>query len=254
MPSLKNKPRILLVEDSILSRKIAVRVIENFGCEADTAENGREALEKASVNAYDLIIMDMFMPEMDGGDSAIEIRRNGVKTPIVALSANPVTPEERIRYGFNDSMLKPISSTEVNRILSLFCHLEKSDETLTSSPAPGADVSVFDEAGALEFAGGSRTVLTQMITMYIESTEKTIDRLSLHLDSYDLQKAKSAAHLIKGESKVMCVKKVFATATEIEEAAKAGDRGKCLSLIPELRSNFSEFNESLNPIRKIIPG
>ena len=250
MEPLKNKPRVLLVEDSILSTKIAVRIIENCGCETDTAENGREALEKASANAYDLIIVDMFMPEMNGGDASIEIRKNGVKTPIVALSANPVTPEERIRYGFNDSIMKPISNTEVSRILSLYCLPEKPHEARTPTHAPDSGVSVFDEAEALEFAGGSRTVLTQMITMYIEGTGKNIDRLSLHSDSCDLQKAKSAAHLIKGESKVMGVKKVFSTATEIEEAAKAGDREKCLSLIPELRKNFSEFNESLNPIRK----
>ena len=249
MDPLKNKPRILLAEDSILSRKIAVRIIENCDCKTDTAENGREAVEKASSNAYDLIIMDMFMPEMNGGDASIEIRKNGVKTPIVSLSANPVTPEERIQYGFNDSIMKPISNTEVNRLLSIYCHREKMEEVQTSPPPPAADISVFDEAGALEFAGGNRTLLTEMITMYVEGTGKNIDRLSSHLDSCDLQKAKSAAHLIKGESKSLGARKVFSTAAEIEEAAKAGDRGKCLSLIPELRSNFSEFTESLNPFR-----
>ena len=253
MEPLKNKPRVLLVEDSILSTKIAVRIIENCGCETDTAENGREALEKASANAYDLIIMDMFMPDMNGGDSAMEIRKNGVKTPIVVLSANPVTPEERIRYGFNDSMLKPISTTEVNRMVSTYCHLEKQHDARASMTAPGAGALVFDEAGALEFAGGSRTVLAEMITLYTEGTGKNIDTLALHLESCDMQKAKSAAHLIKGESKAMGVKKVFSTAAEIEEAAKAGDRGKCLSLTLELRNNFSEFNESLNSVRK-YPG
>ncbi|MFA6290576.1 MAG: response regulator [Victivallales bacterium] len=250
MDPLKNRPRILLAEDSALSRKIVVRIIENCGCEIDTAENGREALEKASANKYDLIVVDMFMPEMDGGDASMEIRKRGVKTPIVALSANPVTPEEQTRYGFNDSILKPVSNTEVNRILSLYCHLEKPHEARASTQVPVPDVSVFDEAGALEFAGGSRTLLTQMITMYVDGTEKNIDKLFSHSDSYDLQKAKSAAHLIKGESKAMGVNKVFSTAADIEEAAKAGDREKCLSLIPELKKNFSEFNDSLKPVRK----
>ena len=250
METLKNKPKILLAEDSLLSRKIAVRIIENCGCETDTAENGREALEKAAANSYDLIIMDMFMPEMDGGDAAAEMRKKGIKTPIVALSANQVTSEEQTQYGFNDSILKPISNTEVSRILSAYCHFGKPPEDLVSPSAPGADVSVFDEASALEFAGGSRTVLTEMITIYTESTGKNIDRLALHLDSYDLQKAKSAAHLIKGEAKSLGVKKVFSTAAEIDEAAKSGDREKCLALLPELRKNFSEFNESLTSIRK----
>jgi CheY-like chemotaxis protein/HPt (histidine-containing phosphotransfer) domain-containing protein len=250
MEPLKNKPRILLVEDSLLSRKIAVRIIENCGCEADTAENGRDASEKVSANTYDLIIMDMFMPEMNGGDAATEIRKKGINTPIVALSANPVTPEEQNQYGFNDSLMKPISSTEVKRILSRYCHLEKPDEGRDSTPPPAADLSVFDEKGALEFAGGSRTVLTEMITLYIDGTKRNIDQLSSHLDSHDLQKAKSAAHLIKGESKSLGVKKVFSCAAEIEEAAKAGDREKGLSLIPELRNNFSEFNEALNSTGK----
>ncbi len=250
MESLINKPRILLAEDSALSRKIAVRIFENCGCETDTVENGMEALEKASANKYDLIVVDMFMPEMNGGEASIEIRKKGVKTPIVVLSANPVTPEEQIRYGFNDSILKPVSNTEVNRMLSLYCRPGKTHEAWTSTHADVSDASVFDEAGALEFAGGSRTLLTQMITMYVDGTEKNIDSLASHSNSYDLQKAKSAAHLIKGESKAMGVKKVFSTAAEIEDAAKAGDREKCLSLIPELKKNFTEFNDSLKPVRK----
>lgn len=245
-----SKPKILLAEDSSLSRKIAVRIIENCGGETDTAENGREALEKASSNAYDLIIMDMFMPEMNGGDSAIEIRKIGVKTPIVALSANPITQEEQQQYGFNDSMLKPVSNTEVTRILSTYCKTGGTDSSGKPTPASGIDFSVFDESGALEFAGGSRTVLTQMITLYIEGTKKNIDNLKSHLDSCDLQKAKSAAHLIKGEAKSMSVTKVFSTASEIEVAAMSGDREKCLSMLPALRKYFSEFVESLDIVHR----
>ena len=73
MESVINKPRILLAEDSLLSRKIAVRILENCGCQTDTAENGMEVLEKASSNVYDLIIVDMFMPGMNGGDATVEI-------------------------------------------------------------------------------------------------------------------------------------------------------------------------------------
>lgn len=250
MEAVKNKPRILLAEDSILSRKIAVRVIENCDCEIDTAENGREAFEKASANAYDLIIMDMFMPEMNGGEASVEIRKTGIKTPIVALSANPVTPEERIQYGFNDSMLKPVSKTEIARILSLYCNPRETGDAPASISNAGTDDSLFDEAGALEFAGGNRAVLTEMLRIYVECTGKNILDLSSHLDSCDLQKAKSAAHLIKGESKAMCAKMIFQVSSEIEEAAKDGDRGKCRSLVPELEKSFSRFKESLNSTRK----
>ena len=177
MEPLRNKPRILIAEDSVLSRKIAVRIIENCGCETDTAGNGREAFEKASTNAYDLIIMDMCMPDMDGGDSAMEIRKAGIKTPIVALSANTITAEEQIRYGLNDSMLKPISNSELNRVLALYCHLEKHNEAMMPISATRTHASVFDQAGALVFAGGSRTLLTRMITMCIEGTGQNIDRL-----------------------------------------------------------------------------
>jgi HPt (histidine-containing phosphotransfer) domain-containing protein len=143
-------------------------------------------------------------------------------------------------------MLKPISTTEVNRMISTYCH-----NGWASMTALGANAPIFDEAGALEFASGNRTVLTEMITLYIKGTEKNIDMIALHLESCDMQKAKSAAHLIKGESKAMGVRKVFSTAAKIEEAAKAGDREKCLSLTLELRSNFTEFNESLNSAKNI---
>jgi len=83
----QNKMKILLAEDSALSRKLALKMIEHCGHDADSAEDGRQAVEKACSCSYDLILMDMFMPGLDGGEAALEIRSKGASTPIVALCA-----------------------------------------------------------------------------------------------------------------------------------------------------------------------
>jgi CheY-like chemotaxis protein len=114
-PSLE----LLLAEDNVFNRKLIQGLFKRLGCEIDLASNGMEAVEMARKKHYDVIFLDLLMPEMDGLQAVREIRREGSTVPVIALTGvdNDATRKEAIRAGFNDYLLKPASEESLRRIL-----------------------------------------------------------------------------------------------------------------------------------------
>lgn len=114
--------RILLVEDNLANQTLALMILTRFGCHADVALNGREAVSAWQAKQYDLILMDCQMPEMDGFTATREIRRQegpGRRTPIVALTANALEEERQkcFEAGMDDHLAKPFRRSDLKRML-----------------------------------------------------------------------------------------------------------------------------------------
>jgi len=110
---------ILLVEDNIFNRKLAQNLFKSLGFEIDLAENGKEAVKMASEKSYDIIFMDMLMPEMDGLQAITEIRKLEIEVPVVAVTAveNPDTRSTAEALGVEDYLLKPATTDQIMEIL-----------------------------------------------------------------------------------------------------------------------------------------
>lgn len=121
LPKENEKPltdiHILLVEDNLMNVLVAQRYLERWGAAIDVALNGQEALEKLDVNKHKLVLMDLHMPVMDGYESSSRMRKNGVTTPIIALTANlPDEIAQRVKEaGINDMVIKPFLPDELYR-------------------------------------------------------------------------------------------------------------------------------------------
>jgi CheY-like chemotaxis protein len=123
----KNNERhmhILLAEDNLVNQKVALMVIQKMGFTADVAPNGKVAVEKFSENQYDLILMDIMMPEMDGLEATrlireIEKQRGGKRTRIVALTANAMKDDKEkcFEAGLDDYISKPFKPADLERIV-----------------------------------------------------------------------------------------------------------------------------------------
>jgi CheY-like chemotaxis protein len=117
--------RVLVVDDDAISRTVAARLVERAGATADTATNGREAIEAAELIRYDLVLVDCQMPVMDGFEAVAELRtrqRRGARVPIVALTAYD-EPEDRARCaraGFDEVVRKPLTRGEVERLFATY--------------------------------------------------------------------------------------------------------------------------------------
>ncbi len=133
-PALANLIRVLVAEDNSVNQMVAVRLLERLGCRVDVAGNGAEAVQMATRLPYHLIFMDCHMPEMDGFDATVEIRRRETEVglmpmPIVALTAS-VLQEDRDRCvsaGMNDIIGKPVQPSELAHVLRRFAPKEVPD-------------------------------------------------------------------------------------------------------------------------------
>jgi two-component system, sensor histidine kinase len=115
--------RVLLVEDNPVNREVAQALLENSGCDVDTAANGHEALKSHASGEYEVIFMDCQMPEMDGFEAAAEIRRreagSGRRVPIIALTANAIEGdrEQCLAAGMDDYLPKPFTAAQMRSAL-----------------------------------------------------------------------------------------------------------------------------------------
>jgi signal transduction histidine kinase/CheY-like chemotaxis protein len=123
--SLDSKYAVLLVEDNAMNIKVAKRLLESLGCNVDVAQNGKIGWEKAAINKYQMIFMDLQMPVMDGFESASHIRASGgasCQSPIIALTANTSSADRDrcAEVGMDDFLSKPINKLDLANTLKMF--------------------------------------------------------------------------------------------------------------------------------------
>ena len=119
LQSLPDNLNILLVEDNIINQKVGQSIFKNIGYEIDLASNGSQALEMVKKKEYDIIFMDLFMPEMDGFEAATSIRKFGIETPIIAMSAD-IDDQRRAdakKAGMTEFLAKPAKIETVKQLL-----------------------------------------------------------------------------------------------------------------------------------------
>jgi CheY-like chemotaxis protein len=114
--------RVLLVEDNPINAMLARALLTREGCEVDHVLSGKEAINAVKIVAFDLIFMDMRMPGLSGEDTAKLLRAEGVRTPIVALTANAFDDDKAacLAAGMDDFLVKPLSPDALRACLTRF--------------------------------------------------------------------------------------------------------------------------------------
>ena len=114
---------VLVVEDNLVNQKVAVKMLQRMGHQVSVADDGLKALKILNTNGFDIIFMDMQMPNMDGLTATKEIRNRGVMTPIVAITANAMQGDRErcLQAGMNDFVSKPIKRDIIRNMISKYC-------------------------------------------------------------------------------------------------------------------------------------
>lgn len=228
-PTLGETPfhgRVLIAEDNAVNRRVAIALLERFGLEIDVAENGRLAVSRALAGDYDLIFMDMQMPELDGIEATREIRAAGgarAEVPIVAMTAGVLdgVRERALAAGINDYLTKPVLPGQLERMLSRF--LTATPET--RQPAINAtDLGSLDEAlidpevlAEIKSALGSKMV-DELVQLYRQQVPERLAELDAAVSGDGMTLAEQA-HRLKGESSGLGLNRVTTMATALERDA-----------------------------------
>jgi CheY-like chemotaxis protein len=127
--------KVLVIEDSLDIQVLVTEYLKHLNADIDLADNGRIGIEKALKNDYDILLMDISMPELDGFQATMLLRQKGYKKPIVAMSAHAMNEEKElaIKVGFNDYITKPMSKTDLIAKLSSYLNDNKSKENYKKS-------------------------------------------------------------------------------------------------------------------------
>ena len=222
--------RILVAEDHPFNRKLCQLMLDNFGARADWAFNGREAVEKFKPGGYDAIIMDCNMPEMDGFEATIGIRRaeaemnTGRRVRIIALTANALVGERErcLAVGMDDYISKPFTTQQL--YAALLAAVPPADAEKQFHPARLEQLCKELERSAV--LGMAREFLDALPGRFIE-----IHRLQAADQWKELNRA---AHALKGLVAMFGLQPLADTFRSLEEAADPADRQRVQSLVASL--------------------
>ncbi|MDH5546635.1 MAG: response regulator [Gammaproteobacteria bacterium] len=212
-PSLKG--RVLLVEDSPDIQRLVSMLLRKTGVEVVCADNGREGVEKALTEDFDLVLMDIQMPVMDGVEAAKTLRATGTEMPIIAMTAN-VFEEERRAYqaaGMNDHVSKPIDKS-----------------TFYSS------ITRFLEEGEMNHvAADDQDEFNAMVEKFKLRLRTYLEEMSVCLKQNNIQDLALKSHTIKGLGGSFGFPEVTTLAADLNQYAKQGDLSKMETALSKLR-------------------
>jgi PAS domain S-box-containing protein len=222
------KYRILLTEDNVINQKIALRMLSHGPYIVDTAVTGTEALEKLSKNPFDLVLMDIQMPDMDGFMVTSEIRKSDSSyknIPIIAITAHALIGdrEKCINAGMDDYLTKPILSEELIRKINSLLNI-----TVTGKPAaenfPSPIKSrIFDFNHLNNMSVGETGFRNELIQTFIEDLTNRIKNLEVYLETKDYVSIGKEAHTIKGAGSSVGATEIASLALAVEISARAND-------------------------------
>jgi PAS domain S-box-containing protein len=260
---------VLLVEDNAVNRKLASRLLERMGHRVSEAHNGAIAVAMTAERAYDLVLMDMQMPVMDGREATQIIRAraragDGVRVPIIALTANAMSGDRErcLEAGMDDYVSKPIEVTALTAAINRVIGGRHAETAAPAAPvaaindqvATAATVEqVYNRREALARTCDDTELLAQIIDIFIEETPALMTQLAGFLDNGDCAGAFSAAHAIKGSSGNLSAGKASTAARCVEQAARAGDLTGARAALPALRLAVTELLAILAGERAAAP-
>jgi two-component system, sensor histidine kinase and response regulator len=204
-------------------------VVEHLGYEAVIASNGRRAVELFADGAFDLVLMDVQMPEMDGFAATAQVRAmeaaSGRHTPVLAVTAYAMQGDRErcLAAGMDGYVVKPLTSRELAETIRRFFPGEPVVEP--PEPAFGGRAAAWDAALTLERLGGDENLLAEVVEIFVEGAPRRLADLRAAMEQREAETAARIAHSLKGEFGYLGIAGVAERARQMETLARAGDFG-----------------------------
>jgi two-component system, sensor histidine kinase and response regulator len=243
--------KVLVAEDNAVNLTLARRLLEKHGHTVVTAENGREALERIGRESFDLVLMDVQMPEMGGLEVTSAIRQKetveGGHLPIIALTAHAMKGDREmcLSAGVDDYLTKPIRTDDFFAALERIRRGVPTQQASKPEPEQRSSSVAFDLNAALERVDGDRALLQEIARLFEEECPKLMAEIHVALEKGDASALEHQAHTLKGSSANLGAHGTSHAAAELEQSARAGDLARSREILENLEREIALLHQAL---------
>ena len=247
---------ILVAEDIESNQMLMKALLGKMGLKMTFANNGKEAVDKVNSQNFDLVLMDINMPQMDGYEATRTMRNNGIKIPIVALTSNAMEGDRKkcIEAGCDDYLPKPVIHTKLVAILNKF--LRKTDSTEgTKLVETSSSITQTDDAGDNEAiinwatvvaVGMDEQMIKEIMPTYLANNREHLQKLILAVKAASATEIVSHAHAIKGMGRNLGVTQLSRVTLQLETMARQGDLSKTEELLKSILFEFDRVEKFIS--------
>lgn len=264
--------RILLAEDGVVNQQVAAGLLEMWGHQVVVAEDGRKALEAWIQDSFDVILMDVQMPEMDGIEATAAIRQReqdtGEHMPIIAMTANAMKGDREhcLNAGMDDYVAKPVDVEQLYKALVKVAPDARDTRSVTAQtpgesssepsdehsdgdgPQPVSDVFSFE--AALERVPNGMEAVKQLAPILLTECAKHLESIHEGLAENDPVKVRRGGHTIKGAADIFAASRVVAAAKIVEQLGRDNDLTSAESAVAELEAEVSVLHQAVTAALK----
>jgi PAS domain S-box-containing protein len=240
--------KILLAEDNLINQKVAIRTLNSAGYDVDAVMNGEQAVRAHTQHHYDLILMDVQMPDVDGFAATKMIRalpEPKSKIPIIAITAHALIGdrEKCIEAGMDEYVAKPMVAREIIRLIDHFLKVNYSENKNVKDDV--YDLRLFDFERLKQISLGDDAFEKDLLTDYLIDAEHKLETLRELHSNGEIKKIVDLAHTLKGSSYSVGAKLVGDESLGIEISARNNDLGNIEERLPKLSKSIRETREVL---------
>ena len=264
--------RVLLCDDNLINQKVATRLLQQMGYRSTIAGNGLEALAAIERSPFDLVFMDIMMPEMDGLEATRQIRarqKNHAQHPnfkspmiIVAMTASamPGDRDKCLAAGMDDYLSKPVRPEDVRTIVErwgptatvaepIACIDSATTTTkiMTAHNTPMNDLPPVDMDRLNEFTEGNPENLTELVSLYVQQTTQQLEQLEVAVKSGNAPDIRRLAHSCAGASATCGMRRIVVPLRELERQGSEGQLNQADELCAQTIKEFELIRSALSP-------
>jgi PAS domain S-box-containing protein len=232
--------RILVAEDNLMNQKLVLRLLEKWGHRPSLARNGREAYEATARENFDLVLMDVQMPEWSGLEATEAIRERekarGGHVPILAMTAHAMKGDRErcLEAGMDGYVSKPLDARELYETINAF--------------GDGDKPMLLDERGLLAGVAGDRKLLRELVQIFLADSPPRLDAIRRAVARGDAPALASAVHSLKSSVGVFSKGGVFEAARALETQARESDLRGAQKSLARLEREMAQLTESLESL------
>ena len=242
--------KLLLAEDNPINQKVILKILSSAGFNATPTINGSEALAEYTQNDYDLILMDIQMPEMDGLEVTAHIRKmNKPKkdVPIIAITAHALIGdrEKCLKSGMNEYISKPIKSFELLKMIDKLLKVDSIDEKQKVETMSASNDLYLDFERLNKVSLGEKSFEIELLNDYVYDAKSKYEQMINIFEQNNMKKLTELAHTLKGSSYTVGAVKVGDESLGIELSAKNNDVDSCRNRISQMKDVLAKTEEEI---------